>query len=58
MNLIKANCNKSMILLDKHVKLFNKCGAYATAKYLKCNNFSLQYALACLSQSKYKKGIS
>ena len=55
MELIKVNYKgiKSMILLTKHVDLINMCGAYATAKYLKKKNFSIDYALACLSQSKY-----
>ena len=54
MNLIKVNFNgvNSMILLDNHIKLIDMCGAYPTAKYLKRNNFSIQYALACLSHSK------
>lgn len=55
MTLTKVNYGgvNSRIILDKHVELINMCGAYATAKYLKNKNFSIDYALACLSQSKY-----
>ena len=55
MELIKVNYKsvKSMLLVSTHIDLINMCGAYATAKYLKKKNFSIDYALACLSQSKY-----
>lgn len=55
MELVKVNYKniKSVILVDRHIDLINMCGAYATAKYLKKKNFSIDYALACLFQSKY-----
>lgn len=41
----------------KHINLFNMCGAYASAKYFKNQGFSIDYALACLSQSKFNRSI-
>ncbi len=54
-NLVKVRyANVDRMLLDNHIILMNNCGVYPTAKHLKKNNYSLEYALACLSQSKYK----
>jgi hypothetical protein len=43
------------MVLSNHIDLYNTCGTYATAKHLKNQGFSLDYALACLSKSKYAK---
>lgn len=49
--------NVKQLLLQKHVNLFNNCGAYATAKHLNNHGFAIHYALACLSVSKYKNNL-
>lgn len=59
MELVKIDFKniKNVLLIDSHIKLINNCGAYPTAKYLKNEGFSLDYALACLSQSKYANNL-
>jgi hypothetical protein len=56
-NLIAVNSNGVLyrMVLSNHIDLYNTCGTYATAKHLKNQGFSLDYALACLSKSKYAK---
>lgn len=49
--------NIQHLVLEKHIKLFNTCGAFATAKHLNKHGFAIHYALACLSASKYKNNL-
>ena len=47
-----------VILLENHIKLFNNWGSYPSAKFLHKEGYSIDYARACLYQSKYNRSIS